>query len=346
MDYYNWKSHYAVQLRKLKSEGAFTHYGIETETGKGEVISCTVFPGVQAVYNVLNLFHCGRTVPRTEKIVEINYCMDGRYECEVNSRYCFYASPGDLSIGNAGRREAAGNFPTGRFSGLTLFIELASAGNQNAFLLREMDIDFNVIIRMATQEPRRFYLRGRKIIDAVCQQMISAVTDHSLAFLKLKTLELLMLISDPELLGGSNMPAYLSRKNVQLAEKARQRLTDDLSRHVTLRQLSAELNASPTAIKSAFKNVYGESIRDHMKNIRLQEAQRLLRETNRPIAEIAEMVGYANPGHFAVAFREKYAMTPGEYKSVSNQADNRGKIQDSATKRPSNIEKTAMVKNF
>ena len=40
---------------------------------------------------------------------------EGRYECEVNRQYCFYAGPGDLSVGNAGSREAAGSFPTGRF---------------------------------------------------------------------------------------------------------------------------------------------------------------------------------------------------------------------------------------
>ena len=71
-----------------------------------------------------------------------------------------------------------------------------------------------------------------------------------------------------------------------------------------------------TAIKTSFKNVYGEPIRDHMRTVRLQEAQRLLRETDLPIAEIAEMVGYANPGHFSVAFHESFSMTPSEYKKI------------------------------
>ena len=51
-------------------------------------------------------------------------------------------------------------------------------------------------------------------------------------------------------------------------------------------------------------------------NVRLQEAQRLLRETDLPIAEIAERVGYANPGHFSVAFHESFSMTPSEYKKI------------------------------
>ena len=89
LHYYNWKKHYDVQLRELENTGAFSHYRIQEETGEGKVTSCTVFPGIQAVYNDLNLFRCGRTVPRNEEIVEINYCLDGQYECEVHSQYFF-----------------------------------------------------------------------------------------------------------------------------------------------------------------------------------------------------------------------------------------------------------------
>jgi len=316
MDHYNWKEHYAVQLRKSYTVNGFSHYQIKEENGEGKVTSCTVFPGIQAVYNDLNINSCGRTVPKTEEIVEINYCSEGRYECDVNSQYCFYVGPGDFSIGNVGRREAAGCFPNGRFFGMTLFIDLITAKEQNDFLLREMDIDLDVISQISIQEPRRFLLRGREEIDTVCQEMISAVNKQCLPLLKLKTLELLMLVSNPEFVYVNEMPSYLSQKNAQLAKSVRQRLTNDLSHHVTLRQLSEELHASPTAIKSAFKNVYGESIREHMKSIRLEEAQRLLRETEQPISEVAEMVGYANSGHFSVAFRKKFAMTPGEYKKL------------------------------
>ena len=77
MDKYNWKRHYSAQLKDMEHTGAFCRYGIEDKTGKGNVTSCTVFPGIQAVYNDLNLFSCGRVVPKNEEIVEITYCVDG-----------------------------------------------------------------------------------------------------------------------------------------------------------------------------------------------------------------------------------------------------------------------------
>ena len=94
-----------------------------------------------------------------------------------------------------------------------------------------MEISLDVIRQMAIQEPRRFYLRGEAEIDDVCRRMISAISDHCLPSMKLKTLELLMLISDPGLLRNSRVPVYLSQKNVRLARDVRQRITEDLSFH-------------------------------------------------------------------------------------------------------------------
>lgn len=244
MKQYNWKEHYAVQLKELEDIDRFTRYRIE-ENGHGDVISCTVFPGIQAVYNDLDLYHCSRIVPWTEDVLEINYCIGGRYECEVSSQYCFYAVSGDLSIGNAGRREAAGSFPMGHFSGLTLFIELAKFREQNACIMQDLGINLDAISRTAILNPRRFYIRSRDDIDLVCRRMISAVTDRDLPLLKLKTLELLMIISDPDLVQSNNIPTYLSQKNVQLAKNVRKKISEDLSCHLTLQQLSEEFHASP-----------------------------------------------------------------------------------------------------
>jgi len=67
MDHYNWKKHYAFQLRDIGIAGAFSRYSIKKGSGEGQVISCPVFPGVQAVYNDLSLFQCGRSVPRVKE---------------------------------------------------------------------------------------------------------------------------------------------------------------------------------------------------------------------------------------------------------------------------------------
>jgi len=311
---YNWTSHYAVNMKQSDSTYPFRRYDVENETGAGKVISCTVFPGVQTVYNDLYMYHCGKAVPKNDGIIEISYCMDGRYECEVSKQYFFYVSHGDLSIGTVGRRESSGSFPTKRYSGLTVFLDVAVFKEQYGFVLQELGINLNGILEAALQQPRRCNLCGCTETDMIFQMAIEAQKNGDASLLKLKTLELLLFLGKVDFDSLKDIPAYLNHAQAMLAKDVQRMLVSDLSVHLTLEQLSKELQASPTAIKSAFRIVYGASIRDYMKSYRLNEARRLLGETALPVAEVAAMVGYQNPGHFSAAFKGKYGVLPGDYK--------------------------------
>lgn len=155
---------------------------------------------------------------------------------------------------------------------------------------------------------------GADQIDAIFKLAIDAQINADVPLLKLKTLELLLFLGKVDFDSLKDMPAYLNHAQAMLAKKVHQMLVSDLSAHLTLEQLSEELHSSPTAIKNVFKIVYGESIRDYMKSYRLNEAKRLLKETELPVAEVAAIIGYQNPGHFSAAFKGKYGVLPGEYK--------------------------------
>ena len=311
---YNLMGHYAANMKQSDSTYPFRRYDVENKTGEGQVISCTVFPGVQTVYNDLYMYHCGKAVPKNDGIIEISYCMDGRYECEVSRQYFFYVSHGDLSIGTVGRRESSGSFPTKRYSGLTVFLDVAVFKEQYGFVLQELGINLNGILEAALQQPRRCNLCGCTETDMIFQMAIEAQKNGDASLLKLKTLELLLFLGKVDFDSLKDMPAYLNHAQAMLAKDVQRMLVSDLSVHLTLEQLSKELQASPTAIKSAFRIVYGASIRDYMKSYRLNEARRLLGETALPVAEVAAMVGYQNPGHFSAAFKGKYGVLPGDYK--------------------------------
>jgi AraC family transcriptional regulator len=49
-------------------------------------------------------------------------------------------------------------------------------------------------------------------------------------------------------------------------------------------------------------------------DLRMNEARRLLRETNESIVNIALDVGYSNPSHFAKLFRRENGLTPSKYR--------------------------------
>ncbi|MEM6611553.1 MAG: helix-turn-helix transcriptional regulator, partial [Cyanobacteria bacterium P01_C01_bin.72] len=45
---------------------------------------------------------------------------------------------------------------------------------------------------------------------------------------------------------------------------------------------------------------------------RLDRAERLLRERKHSVAEVAILVGYGNIGHFSVAFKRRFGITPSQ----------------------------------
>lgn len=58
-------------------------------------------------------------------------------------------------------------------------------------------------------------------------------------------------------------------------------------------------------------------IASYVKEYRIQQAMKLLRETNDNIAVIAEKVGYETQGKFTKAFKERGLMLPTEYRRLS-----------------------------
>lgn len=67
-----------------------------------------------------------------------------------------------------------------------------------------------------------------------------------------------------------------------------------------------------------FKAVYGLPIATYMKEYRVREAMKLLRETDATIAEIAYQVGYRTQGKFSEAFKDIVQMLPTEYRKSHN----------------------------
>ncbi len=91
-------------------------------------------------------------------------------------------------------------------------------------------------------------------------------------------------------------------------------LTEDLSRRVTIEELSKKYLMNSTTLKRVFKEVYGETIAAHIKKHRMEAAAAMLRKSRDDIAAIAQAVGYESQSRFSAAFREVYGVLPSEYR--------------------------------
>ena len=61
------------------------------------------------------------------------------------------------------------------------------------------------------------------------------------------------------------------------------------------------------------KELTGLSVGEFIRNLRLQQAAKLLAAGDTTVAQVTYAVGFANPTHFASAFKKHFGVTPSEY---------------------------------
>ena len=80
---------------------------------------------------------------------------------------------------------------------------------------------------------------------------------------------------------------------------------------------AAEVNLSAVQVRKLFRKSTGNSPKQYLGRIRLQEAARLLRQTMLSVKEIAAKAGFMSDHYFHLAFRTAYGCTPSEFRSRS-----------------------------
>ncbi len=69
---------------------------------------------------------------------------------------------------------------------------------------------------------------------------------------------------------------------------------------------------STTALKRAYRIVFGVPVYEYARNQRLQRARALLSEGELSVGEVAVRVGYQSLSWFSLAFKRKFGMLPRE----------------------------------
>ena len=77
---------------------------------------------------------------------------------------------------------------------------------------------------------------------------------------------------------------------------------------------AAVLGVSREHLSRRFRSETGVTLRDYIRAERMDRARLLLRNSDRPVSEIAEQCGYSDAGHFARLFRLETGSSPGAWR--------------------------------
>jgi AraC-like DNA-binding protein len=83
---------------------------------------------------------------------------------------------------------------------------------------------------------------------------------------------------------------------------------------LSMEEVTAKTMLSQSKVQQIVRENFGMTFKQLLNEMRLQEAARLLRESDQQIAEIAYEVGYNSDAYFNRVFRKKYECTPSEYR--------------------------------
>jgi LacI family transcriptional regulator len=98
--------------------------------------------------------------------------------------------------------------------------------------------------------------------------------------------------------------------------KALQFIRDHARENVMVSEVSRAAGLSRRALEIKFRQEVGYSIREHIRRIRTDQIVRLLVETDLPIGQIAQSLGFADVQHFARYFRAGKRTSPRAFRQM------------------------------
>ncbi len=108
----------------------------------------------------------------------------------------------------------------------------------------------------------------------------------------------------------------LSREDVEVLISVAAYIDDHYQEAIRTEFLARTACMSQAKLKYAFKSVYHTTIQHYIVAKRMTQAERLLRDTELPVAQIAALTGYQRLSSLSEMFRRHTGLTPMEYRNL------------------------------
>ena len=285
-------------------------------SGKGKMETYVLFPGIEASYNVFLAPQIAFHHAASDSMLELFHCRSGRVGWNMRGGTAIYLGTGDMTAhSTACCADSDMMFPLGYAQGISFSVDLQYLTTDCPDIVREAGVD--------PARLQRMFCDGNPVAISACPELerifaslYSVRSEILYPYLKLKVQELLIYLNDFRT-DQKSMTQYFSQQT-ELIKEIHQLLTDHLDQRFTIEELSKRYLINSSTLKEVFKAVYGLPIASYMKEYRIRQAMKLLRDTDATIAEIAAQVGYETQGKFSKAFKDIADMLPTEYRKIQH----------------------------
>ena len=298
-------------------------FSAEIFLGKGNYRE-VFFEGVHIGYGDLELSKKTMVHVDSElETVEMHFALNGT---TVTTSHYFSDTikfiPGDHNIfysnGFSGRTEWSSRFPLQVFEiNMTpaFFKKFLPEGHQLFDVFKKAILDKKSAVLAKRNYP--ITLEMYKIISEIIQCDRERLFKR--IFLESKVIALLLL--QLEQINSRNTRETcraLRKEDIEKIYAVKEILDMNFKKTDTLIGLAKKVGTNEYTLKKGFRELFGTSVFQYWKGVRLEMAKQMLCEERLSIQEVSQKIGYKNPQHFTTAFKKEFGMAPSVLKNYRN----------------------------
>lgn len=150
-------------------------------------------------------------------------------------------------------------------------------------------------------------LQGRRIGSVIDADMLKALDIHRLERWALDTLKQLM----------EQKESTQFSHTFEIVSDVQSIIQQFLHEDISLQSLSNKVHLHPKYLSWLYKHETGENVSEYVNRLRMEKAAHWLKHSEKKVYEIAERLGYQNTSYFIRVFKDKFQMTPQQYREHS-----------------------------
>lgn len=105
-------------------------------------------------------------------------------------------------------------------------------------------------------------------------------------------------------------------RSESVVERAKKYIQENFRKDISLEDVSQQVDISSYYFSKVFKEETGENFIEFLTKLRMEEAKRLLEESDLSIKEVCSEVGYSDPNYFSRNFKKYAGLTPTEARDM------------------------------
>ncbi|MBQ4141695.1 MAG: helix-turn-helix domain-containing protein [Clostridia bacterium] len=170
-----------------------------------------------------------------------------------------------------------------------------------------------------TREDTIFDIADIGYVESECRKMVYELCPDRMIEMKLLSVLLDLMSLNKRLICDSDVQTTPSAGMSEHVSRAVLYMSKNYRAQIGVSEVAAAAHISEKYLRELIKKETGKSVQRYLTDLRLSAAKTLLSNSKYNIGEVANLSGFGEYRNFVRIFKERYGITPTEYRNVSLQ---------------------------